>query len=78
MPSFSTDVFFFVSAWHQRRRALRGIDFTGLESDDRMNFSRLVQFQKKARESDPVQRRMVRFDHPQLLVTIREEQKHPK
>jgi hypothetical protein len=43
-----------------------------------MNFSRLVQFQKKARESDPVQRRMVRFDHPQLLVTIREEQKHPK
>lgn len=39
MPSFSTDVFFFVSAWHQRRRALRGIDFTGLESDDRMNFS---------------------------------------
>lgn len=78
MPSFSTDVFFFVSAWHQRRRALRGIDFTGLESDDRMNFSRLVQFQKKARESDPVQRRTVRFDHPQLLVTIREEQKHPK
>lgn len=25
----------------------KGIDFTGLESDDRMNFSRLVQFQKK-------------------------------
>jgi len=75
---FPRTCFFFVSAWHQRRRALRGIDFTGLESDDRMNFSRLVQFQKKARESDPVQRRMVRFDHPQLLVTIREEQKHPK
>ena len=44
---FSTPLWEF-PCWTNKRR-FRGIDFMGIETDDRVNFSRLVQFHKKER-----------------------------
>ena len=47
LTPFSTPLWEF-PCWTNKRR-FRGIDFMGIETDDRVNFSRLVQFHKKER-----------------------------